>query len=333
MTDHKMWHTPKRLVVVSGIVMDIMMYIETLPPRGGDVMARVGKITPGGAFNVIAAASRLCLPAAYAGRVGSGMFGQWIRRELAGMGVETLGTMAAEPRGDTGFDVALVEPSGERTFVTALGAEAEMTDEHVQSIGLKPGDAVYISGYDLLSRDSGRALRGWVTHLPWSHLVIFDPGPLVGQISGPILDAILERVDIFSANRRESEILTGCETACEGASQVKHLLRPGAWSIVRDGARGAWLCGDAAGARHIPGRKTHAVDTTGAGDVHAAAVVARLAAGRTMIQAVREANVAASLAVEREGPAEGPWLDELESLLEQALPMARVRKCGESKDS
>jgi sugar/nucleoside kinase (ribokinase family) len=52
-----------------------------------------------------------------------------------------------------------------------------------------------------------------------------------------------------------------------------------------------------------------------------------------MIQAVQEANVAASLAVEREGPAEGPWLDELKSLLEQALPMARLRKCGESEDS
>lgn len=313
-----MWHTPKRLVVVSGIVMDIMMYVEALPPRGGDVLARAGKITPGGAFNVIAAASRLCLPAAYAGRVGSGMFGQWIRRELEEMGVETLGATASEPQGDTGFDVALVESGGERTFVTASGAEADMTEEHLQSIVLKPGDAVYVSGYDLLSDNSGRALGGWIMQLPLGHLVFVDPGPLVGQISKPILDAILDRVDIFSANRRESEILTGCETACQGASRLQERLRPDAWSIVRDGARGAWVCGNAAGTRHIPAREAQTVDTTGAGDVHAAAVVARLAAGRAMVQAVREANLAASLAVEREGPAEGPWLDELQSLLEQS---------------
>jgi len=62
----------------------------------------------------------------------------------------------------------------------------------------------------------------------------------------------------------------------------------------------------------VPARPARALDTTGAGDAHVATLLARLAAGDDMSAAARVANIAASIAVERSGPATGPTARELE---------------------
>ena len=56
----------------------------------------------------------------------------------------------------------------------------------------------------------------------------------------------------------------------------------------------------------------------GAGDAHVAALLARLSLGDDPARAAWVANVAASLAVERAGPATGPTANELGAALEQA---------------
>jgi ribokinase len=53
----------------------------------------------------------------------------------------------------------------------------------------------------------------------------------------------------------------------------------------------------------IPGRRVRAVDPTGAGDCLTGALAARLAAGDALLPALRYANVAASLCVQRTGAA------------------------------
>ena len=57
------------------------------------------------------------------------------------------------------------------------------------------------------------------------------------------------------------------------------------------------------------------VDTTGAGDAHVAAFLAFLSVGDDPLWAAWVANVAASLAVERAGPATGPTAAELQTAL------------------
>jgi sugar/nucleoside kinase (ribokinase family) len=57
------------------------------------------------------------------------------------------------------------------------------------------------------------------------------------------------------------------------------------------------------------------VDTTGAGDAHAGALLAGLAEGLDLPAAVRRANAAAALAVTRLGSATGPTRGELADAL------------------
>ena len=308
---------PQRLVVVANIIMDIVIVVDRWPERAGDILAQKGQVTPGGAFNVIAAAYCLGLPAVYGGLIGTGPFGRVIQQRLTDLKVGMAIPPTSAHRQDTGFDVAIVEPNGERTFLTVNGYEARMTTEHLEAMPISVGDVVYLSGYNLVSEPSASALAQWVPTLPQDAMVVLDPGPLIRDIPAGIWGPIMNRLDLLTLNAREASLYSG-RSEPEAAlpiisSQLSDLSRV----LVRAGAMGAWLL-DANGVpRNIPSRVARVIDTTGAGDVHTATLLARLAKGIAWEQAVREANICSSLAVEREGPSACPTLVELEAVLAQ----------------
>ena len=109
------------------MVIDVVLTVPALPERGGDVLASATTATPGGGFNVMAAAARQGLPVAYAGARGSGPFAELAAAALAAEGIEVL--QPPRPGLDTGVVISLVDAEGERTFVTGPGAEARLTAE------------------------------------------------------------------------------------------------------------------------------------------------------------------------------------------------------------
>jgi sugar/nucleoside kinase (ribokinase family) len=304
---------PLRLVLVGSILVDILMYVDRLPERGGDIMAQSTLLTSGGGFNVLTAAARLGMPTAYAGRVGDGPMGNQVMADLAAANIPLLlpGAIGA----DTGFDIGLVEPDAERTFVTTAGVEARLSIEDLNAIPLLLGDAIYVSGYDLCYPISGQALEQWLPSLPAQHLLVIDPGPLVAQIPPLRLEHILARTNLLSPNARETAILSDSPNMPEGASKLVRRIAPGGWVIARAGEQGCWIASSATPTKHLPPRSTQAIDTTGAGDTHVGALIARLARGDNMHTAAYTANVAASLSIEKSGPATGPTSHELEAAL------------------
>ncbi|WP_376795649.1 PfkB family carbohydrate kinase [Thermogemmatispora sp.] len=310
---------PKRLVLVGSVLVDLLLYVERLPERGGDLLAQRSLQAVGGGFNVLLGAWRLGLPAAYAGRIGDGPMGSLVRAELEAAGIP--GLLPPVRGRDTGFDIGLVEPDGERTFVTAPGVEAELSLEELAPLALQEGDAVYVSGYDLCYPVSGAALEAWLPQLPSGCLLVLDPGPLVASISAARLERVLSRVDVLSLNARELRLLSGEEEPARGAAQLRERLAPQGIVVARVGAEGCWLAtGEGEAPRHVVARPARVVvDTTGAGDAHVAAFLAALAAGKCLSEAAYEANVAASLAVERAGPATTPTRAELQAALKEEV--------------
>jgi sugar/nucleoside kinase (ribokinase family) len=301
---------PRRLVFAGEAIVDVVMRVPGLPPRGGDLLATSAEVAVGGGFNVMAAAARQGLPVLYAGGHGTGHWGDLVRAALAAEGIGLL--RPPDPAADTGFDVALVEPDAERTFVTALGAEAVSGPGGWDAIAAGPGDAVYVSGYGLVAPGSGPDLGRWAAALPPTVLLFVDPGPLVAQIPPEVLDPVLARCDWLSCNAREAALLTGV-TAREA---VPLLLARAARAnvIVRLGPDGCLLATrDEDASDHIPAPAVHAVDSTGAGDAHAGVFLAALADGLSPAEAARRANAAAALAVTRPGPATSPTRAELDA--------------------
>jgi sugar/nucleoside kinase (ribokinase family) len=303
-----------RLVFAGEAIVDLLMWVPALPERGGDMLADSAAIEVGGGFNIMAAAVRQGLPVVYAGGHGTGPWGDRVRAALAREGIRLL--RAPDPDADTGFDVALVEAGGERTFVTALGAESLHKPGAWDLISTEPGDAVYVSGYGLVPPGSGRLLGAWAAALPPGVLLFADPGPLVADIPAEVLDPVLARCDWWSCNQREAALLTGSSDPAEAARRlVRRTGRVGV--IVRAGPDGCVLAlrGSSPRMDHIPAPAVTAVDTTGAGDAHSGVFLAGLAAGLTASDAARRANAAAALTVTRAGAATSPTRAELDRFL------------------
>jgi sugar/nucleoside kinase (ribokinase family) len=281
-----------RLVLVGSVIVDIVMYVDELPPRAGDVIARGSLLAAGGGRNVLTAASRQGLPAVYAGRHGTGPFGELIRSELRSDGIAV--QLAATPGSDSGYCVALVEPGGERTFATAMGVEARLCRGDLESLTLAGGDVVYLSGYDL-AYPHGPDIAAWVSTLDRSVGLVFDPSPLVGQIEPALLEPVARRASWLSANAAEARVLGRLGEAAAGA-------------VVRTGANGCVVRAPGAAPVEVTGYSVDAVDSSGAGDAHVGAFTAGLARGLSPVEAARWANAAAALAVTRHGPATCPDL-------------------------
>lgn len=297
-----------RLVSVGNVIVDLVTNIPALPERGADVLATGSGIATGGGFNAMIAAVRQGLATAYAGGHGTGYFGDLVRRALDEAGIEAL--LPADPERDSGYDIALVDDGGERTFVTVFGAEACLSAGALASIQLGAADLVLVSGYGLLPSTNGAVLAPWLEHLDASHTVLLDPGPLVSEISPDVWEGAMGRADWVSCNEREAAILTG-ERRVDVAAGI---LATSGSVLVRLGADGC-LLGVDGDVEYIPGFPVDAVDTNGAGDAHTGAFLAALAAGLVPRAAARRANACAALAVTRRGPATAPTLDEVLALL------------------
>ncbi|MEU3624552.1 sugar kinase [Amycolatopsis coloradensis] len=290
-----------RLIHTGQVVVDLVMRVPNLPTPGGDVLASTVDFMPGGGFNVMAAAARAGAPVLYAGTHGTANFAGLARSAMAAEGI----ALAHEPmgEGDTGIVVALVEDDGERSFITGTGAEGRLPRGLLDDIVPTGQDVVYLTGYSLLHTPNAEVLLDWLPRIG-DATVLFDPGPLAGDVPGQVLTAVLSHVDILSCNATEVKTLDG------ESGRVETL-------VVRDGPAG---CRVVVGERvvTVPGFAVEAVDTNGAGDAHCGVLAAELIAGTDLIEAARRANAAAAIAVTRRGPATAPTRAELDAFLDLA---------------
>jgi sugar/nucleoside kinase (ribokinase family) len=301
--------TAARLVSVGNVIVDIMIALPTLPERGADVLGSALGTAPGGSFNTMVAAVRQGLPAAYGGAHGTGVFGELVRTELTASGIAVLGGPA--PDLDTGYDIALVDSEGERTFVTAFGAEARLNRESLANVHIEASDVIHVSGYGLLESSNAAVLTEWLGNLPTGPLVLVDPGPLVEDIPETAWDVVAARADWLSLNEREALILSGELGARAACATLATRFRA---VVVRVGEQGC-LVGMGETVLEVLGFPVAPVDTNGAGDAHVGAFLASLASGKTAIEAATRANACAALSVQRRGPSTSPSGAEVDSFL------------------
>ena len=301
----KMLHTGQ-------VIIDLVMAVDKLPQAGGDVLAQSASFEAGGGFNVMAAAQRNGLPVVYLGRHGTGRFGDLAREAMNVEGIQI--GIADRAERDTGLCVAITDASAERSFVSYIGAEGELSAEDLASVPAEAGDYVYISGYSLLHAGKAQPLVDWVLMLPEGVNVVFDPGPLVDSPDAPLMQALLPRIDVWTSNSVEALKITGATDIAQALDRLVGYLPRDVLMVVRDGPQGCWIS-QGSERRHVPGFKVEAVDSNGAGDAHAGVFVAGLAQGLSAFDSARRANAAAALAVTRWGPATSPGTAEVDELI------------------
>lgn len=196
---------------------------------------------------------------------------------LRRLGVEP--ALVAHPTLPTGQLIALIDPDGERSFLTDRGA-----NDGLHAAALPPGllDGVrhlHLSGYALV----GEATRAAALHVLAAARaadipVSFDPGSagFIGEIGAALLLAAVSGTQLCVANVDEAECLTA-ETQPE--RQMAALAMCFDLVLLKRGAAGA-LAGHRDGRRwSTDGPVVPVVDTIGAGDAFLAGFLATALAG------------------------------------------------------
>ena len=304
-----------RVIHTGQALVDVVVEVPDLPERGQNVMATSVTDYAGGAVTVLVAAARSGAECVHAGAHGTGPHGDLIRYALADEGIGLSAPPVAEH--DTGICVVLIEPSAERTFVTTLGAEREITVESLATSAPRPGDLVCVTGFSLALAQTGEPLLAWLRTLDEGVVVVLDPGSAFAGLSPAVREEMLSFTDVWSSNLEEAADILGTPDADDLAAvtaAVAPLLRGDAITIVRDGAAG---CAVFAGGETsvVPGFPQTPVDTNGAGDTHTGALLAEVAAGTPWVEGCRRANAAAAIKVTRRGPATAPTAAEVDAFL------------------
>jgi ribokinase len=257
------------VLVVGDVNVDVVAVLRGAPAPGSDRPATIRTRGGGAGANVAFHLARAGLPVTLAGCVGDDPAGAGLVRDLADAGVSTAVRVVTGQA--TGTIVSLVDVGGQRSMLADRGANLELRQEDVPTIG--PGVHLHLSGYTLLDVTPRRAgLAALAAARAAGCTVSVDPastGPLAAH--GP--DRWLADTDgatVLLPNVDEARLLAGCHDVEQAARLLAERYEVVAVSLGADGA--LW----AAGGRLVrrPAQPTTVVDTTGAGDAFTAGLLA-----------------------------------------------------------
>lgn len=230
--------------------------------------------------NQAVAAAAADADAALVGTIGEDHDDFGVLAELSGRGVDTEAVAVVEEEMGTAF--VFVTPDGENHIAYYPGANRAATPEHATRHldGILAANCLLVQN-ELPTATTEHLLTS-LRDVPDRPTVVVDPAPSTG--AARLLDTGI--ADVVTPNKHEATLLTdaldGPETVIEtrGEDTV----------VVTDGRR--W---------EVSPPSVTPVDTTGAGDVFAGYLAARLAAGDDRDRAIRAATTAAALSTEHEG--------------------------------
>jgi sugar/nucleoside kinase (ribokinase family) len=304
-----------RVLHTAQALVDRVIEVPELPARAGNVNVTAQQRYAGGAATILVAAARTGADAVHGGAVGTGQNGDLIRSRLRQEGV----TIASPPvaDADTGECLVLLEPGGERTFLTIYGAEREVTTTSYASLDPRPGDLLCISGYSLFE-PTREPLLEFLETLPRGVRVVLDPAEPFAAFARDLQDRVLSHVDVWTSNAFEarafSRIIGGVEADEDVPELIRRRIGPHAVVVIRNGERGCAVFHHGRGTL-IPGVPQTPVDTNGAGDTHTGVLLGERALGADWESAALRANAAAGIKVTRKGPASAPTRAEVDAFL------------------
>jgi len=274
------------------------------------------EVCGGSAANTMAALARLGLRLAFVGQVGDDRLGRMFAGDMAASGIDFPLPPIAAP---TGRCLIIVGPDGHRTMNTAIGASEYLPAAAFDAAIAAEAAILYVEGYMWRTAEPRAASRAALAvarahgrrtafTLSSEFCVRQHHDEFVG-----LLDEGL--VDMLFANEGELAALSGLadvEAAVAWAAERVPLL------IATRGADGA--IGIEKGQRTEIAAEPCGpiVDTTGAGDLFAAGVLAGLAQGRDLAVALRMGSIAAGRIIGIIGP-RLPEGEDLGALIEARL--------------
>ena len=282
----------KRALVVGDVMIDVLARLREPFARGSDAAAEIFERPGGSAASFAVWLAREGVEVEFAGRVGLKDVKR-LTQVFHEAGVTAW--LAGDPDLPTGRLIAVVDPSGERSFLTDRGANDALALTDIPVTALGQADWLHLSGYSFQNpkaRACVRSLMDRASDIP----VSVDPGsaaPLRSMGAENFLQWTAGASVIFP-NADEATVLAESEAP---EAQRERLKRHYPLVVIKRGAAGAEAA-TAGGLWVAPSPTVEVVDTTGAGDAFAATFVAARLRGESLNKGLARAVAAGAAATE-----------------------------------
>ncbi len=283
-------------VLVSGLAtVDMIFYMDELPAFEKKYRAKKALITTGGnAANASIAISRLGGKASLLTQVGQDFFGNLIMTELAAEKVET-NRIDQKENISTAYSSIIIDKKGARQIIN-------YRTDNLDFSNLSLGNQINYEAY----LTDGRSKEITLATLREARKKN-KPGILDAE--EPVCHSAVKLASHVAFSRQGLSNFCNTSSILKGLKIVEH--HSNNWICVTDGERGVFFL-DSGKLVQLKPPKTKVVDTLGAGDVWHGAFSLALSYDKSMIEAIKFANIIASKKCQKYGSKSGaPHKDEL----------------------
>jgi len=288
----------RRVLVVGDVMTDVIVMPEGPIVKGSDRRAKVRSRPGGSGANQAVWLGAMGAPVVFAARVGAAdrtMYENYFR----GLGVVPV--LAGDKDQPSGVLVTIVDPDGERSFLTDRGANLNLAIDDLPENLLDGVGMVMVSGYSFFAPGPRAAVQAlFALAKARAIAVAIDPasvGFLVEVGAQRFLDWT-RGADFIFANESEAEALTGVSGH---AGQMQALGEHYGTVLIKRGRLGAAIGGRDGIRLELPAPPVSVVDSTGAGDAFAAGFIAAHLSGADEAAALARAIAAGARAVQSVG--------------------------------
>ena len=280
------------IVVIGSSNTDMVVRAKKLPLPGESIMGGDFFMNQGGkGANQAVAAARLGGNVTFIGKLGDDVFGHKAMQTFENEHINTE-FVFTDDYVPSGVALISVDQYGQNSIVIAPGSNSNLTiDDIDNSI-----DAINSADIMLIQLETPIETVEHAIQLTANKgiRVILNPAP-AQRLSAEVLKDLY----IITPNEVEARLLTGVEVIDENSIDLAatYLRNAGVKNVIITlGSKGAYIKSETV-SQMVPAPTVIAVDTTAAGDTFNGALAVAIAEGLPIEEAVRFANIAASLAV------------------------------------
>lgn len=292
-----------KIAVVGSINVDQIVEADRIPLKGETLFGKTINLIPGGkGANQAVAMAKLGAKVEMFGCVGSDDYGRQMIDNLKKYGIETNSIKVVDGV-STGIAIITLGDN-DNTIVVVKGANNYVDCDYISSIKDK------LLTYDMvvLQHEIPLDTVHYIVNLCYENNIptVLNPAP-----AADVPMDIIKKITYITPNEHEVNLIFGKDKSIEELLKMypKKL-------IVTLGSAGVAVAVDNNTVHKIPVRKANVIDTTGAGDTLNGAFCVRICKGDSIVDALKYANVAASLSIEKLGAQSGmPTEEEVQEAL------------------
>ncbi len=302
----------KRILIAGSSNIDFMLSTPYIPAPGETMLSEgdYGFAAGGKGANAAVAVAAFGAEAYFCSRVGDDAYGDNLIALFAEKGVDTR-FVKVDRTEQTGLAAVLIEKDGTNRIIVYGGANQKICEADIENALSCCPDAV-LTQFEMAPEAVIAAAAG----------AAYDGIPLfvdAGAVKADFPLEKLQKVEVFSPNENETEILTGIRPNslenCLRASMALCNRVDIKYVVLKLGARGCYVY-DGKYCDLISPVEVPVIDTTAAGDVFTAALTVEYLRTGDILSSAKFANAAGALTVSKRGAISSiPSLDDVYNIL------------------